>query len=266
MPTVVFEQNEGLLKVALNRPAGRNAVNTTLLKALREGLKRYFGNDNIKALMLYGQGGTFSAGADIGELSLLDEDGIRTFHHLRESTFRLLEQFPVPTMAVISGHALGTGLELSLCCDFRLTHSDARLGIPAARLGIVESYRYMTRLVQTVGPSRSRWMVYTGKTVAGHEAQKIGLVEEVSPDNDVMVHAEHLWRGMAVNSRYALIRSKIVINDCLRDPFLMMVDDTAMPLVASLATDECRSALASFKNRSKRSSAPDPSRSERDTQ
>lgn len=246
MLPVIFEQNQGLLKVELNRPAVRNAVNTTLLEALREGLHRYGGNDDIKALMLYGRGGTFSAGADIGELSLLDEDGIRTFHQLRESTFRLLEQFPVPTMAVISGHALGSGLELSLCCDFRIADSNARLGIPASRLGIVESYRYMTRLVQTVGPSRSRWMVYTSKTVTGREALTIGLVEEVSPDNDVMVDAEHLWQGMATNSRYALIRSKRVINHCFRDPFLMMVDDTAMPLVASLATDECQGALASF--------------------
>ena len=265
MPTVVFEQNQGLLKVALNRPAVRNAVNTTLLEGLREGLNRYVGNDNIKALMLYGQGGNFSAGADIKELSLLDEDGIRTFHHLRESTFRLLEQFPVPTMAVIRGHALGTGLELSLCCDFRLADSDARLGIPSARLGIVESYLYMTRLVQTVGPSRSRWMVYTGKTVSGHEALRIGLVEEVSPDNDAMVHAEHLWRGMAANSSYALIRSKSVINHCFRDPFLKTVGDTAIPLVVSLATDECQKALASFKNQSTRFSDPNSSRSERDT-
>jgi enoyl-CoA hydratase/carnithine racemase len=109
-------------------------------------------------------------------------------------------------------------------------------------------------------------MVYTGKTVTGHEALAIGLVEEVSPDNNVMVHAEHLWRGMAPNSRYALIRSKSVINHCFRDPFLMLVDDTAMPLVASLATDECRGALASFKNQSTRSSTPNPSRSESDTQ
>ena len=265
MPTVVFEQNQGLLKVALNRPAVRNAVNTTLLEALREGLNRYGSNDSIKALMLYGQGGTFSAGADIGELSLLDENGIRTFHHLRESTFRLLEQFPVPTMAVISGHALGTGLELSLCCDFRLADSNARLGIPAARLGIVESYPYLTRLVQSIGLSRSRWMVYTGKTVAGHEALTIGLVEEVSPDNDVMGHAEHLWRGMAAHSRYALIRSKSVINHCFQDPFLKLVGDTAIPLVASLATDECRDALASFKNQSTRFPDPNPFRSERDT-
>jgi enoyl-CoA hydratase/carnithine racemase len=117
----------------------------------------------IKLLILYGRAGTFSVGADIGELSLLDEDGIRNFHHLRESTFHLLEQFPAPTMAVISGYALGTGLELSLCCDFRLAAPDVCLGIPSAGLGIVESYCYLTRLVQAVGPSRSRWMVYAGK-------------------------------------------------------------------------------------------------------
>lgn len=266
MPAVLFEKDQGLVKVALNRPSVRNAVNTPLLKTLRENLNRYGGDDSVKALMLYGRGGTFSAGADIGELSGLDEDGIREFHRLRESTFDLLERFPAPTMAVISGYALGTGLELALCCDFRISDSDARLGVPSARLGIVESYGYLTRLVQTIGPSRSRWMVYTGEAVSGSEAQAMGLVEVVARDNDLMDHADRLWRRMAASSSYALTRTKSVISNCFRDPFLVSVEDAAMPLVASLATDACRDALASFTKQSKRPADPNPSPIKNDTQ
>ncbi len=265
MRTVVFEQDQGLLKVALNRPTVLNAVDTTLLEALKEGLNRFSGDERVNALMLYGQGDVFSAGADIRELSRLDEDGIRAFHHLRESTFHLLEQFPAPTMAVISGFALGTGLELSLCCDFRIADPAARMGIPSARLGIVESYRYLTRLVQTVGLSRAKWMVYTGQTLAGQEALAVGLVEVVSPDNRVMAHAEDLWRRMAAHSHDALVRSKSVLNQCFRDPFLEAVEDAALPMVASLTTNACKDALASFLKKSKRSSDSTPSSSESDT-
>lgn len=265
MPRVVFEQNEGLLRVVLNRPDVRNAVSTSLLKSLKEGLTRYGGDESIKVLMLYGKAETFSAGADIGELSHLDESGIRKFHHLRESTFRLLERFPAPTMAVISGYALGTGLELSLCCDFRIADPGARLGIPSSGLGLVESYCYLTRLVQTVGLSRSRWMVYTGKALKAHEALAMGLVEEVAPDNGLMEHAERLWRSMAAKSSYALSRSKSVLNHCFRDPFLVTVEDAAMPLVSSLATDDCRGALAAFNKRSTRPPDPNPSQPKNDT-
>jgi enoyl-CoA hydratase/carnithine racemase len=95
--------------------------------------------------------------------------------------------------------------------------------------------------------------------IVGQEALRIGLVEEVSPDNDVMGHAEQLWRCMAANSTYALIRSKCNINHCFRDPSLMTIEDTPMPLIVSLNRDECRDALMSFQTKSVRS-VPNASR------
>ncbi len=247
MTSVLFELDQGLLKVVLNRPSVLNAVNSDLLKALKDGLNRYSADTGVKALMLYGEGENFCSGADIGELSSLDENGIRKFHSLRESTFELLERFPVPTMAIIKKYALGTGLELALCCDFRIAAPSARLGIPSGRLGSVESYLYLIRLVRAVGPSQTRKMIFTAETVSAEKAFAIGLIEEVTPNEDVFGRAAAIWQKISSNSKYALRQSKKMVKHCQQDPYLVAVEDKALPMVQSLATDECREALVSFK-------------------
>jgi enoyl-CoA hydratase len=246
MPLVLFEKDKEILRVSLNRTPALNAINSTVLQELENGLKDHLTDPDIRGLLLFGQGGCFASGADIRELSSLSEEGIRSFHRLRERTFALLENFPCPTIAVIQRYALGTGLELALCCDFRLAAADARLGIPSARLGLVESYEYFTRAVRAAGPAWTRRMVFTGDPVDADTALRIGLVEEVSPPEYIFERTDQLLAKILKNSFSAIRQTKRVIADCARDPNLLLISDPALPLVDSTRTPDFKAATQAF--------------------
>ena len=246
MTAVLFDKDNYTLRVSLNRSSALNAINSEVLKALEDGLQQYREDETIKAIVLFGQGGCFASGADIKELSGLDEAGIREFHGLRERTFSLLENFPSPTIAVIERYALGTGLELALCCDFRIAGNDAQLGVPSARLGLVESYEYITRLVNAVGPFWAKKLIYTGERVDAQTAFTIGLVEDLVPSDKIFDRLDTILNGIVHNSLYAIIESKKVIDICKRDPLLSQVDDTALPMVESMKSKDFKEGVRAF--------------------
>jgi enoyl-CoA hydratase len=246
MALVLFQKEKEILKVSLNRTSALNAINSAVLQDLEQGLKEYESNPNIKSILLFGEGGCFASGADIRELSSLGGEGIRRFHHLRERTFALLENFPCPTIAVIQRYALGTGLELALCCDFRIAAADAKLGIPSARLGLVESYEYFTRVVRTVGSSWAKKMVYTGEQVDAETAFKIGLIEEVVPPDQIFERSENLLSKILDNSFSSIRQTKKVIAECMRDPNLANIPDPASSLVESTRTEDFKERTRAF--------------------
>lgn len=246
MASVVFEKKEAVLKVALNRTAVLNAIDSRLLTELETGLTAYAADPGIKSLMLFGQGGCFGAGADLGEIARLDEPGIRRFHDLRERAFALLESFPSPTMAVIERYALGTGLELALCCDFRIAALDARFGVPSAKLGIVESYAYVSRLVRAVGPYQAKKLLLTGERVDARTAFAMGLIEEVTPAAALFARAEALTSALGGNSVYSMRESKKVVEVCRTDPNLQSIADLALPMVQALQAPDFKEGVAAF--------------------
>jgi len=246
MALVLFERNVDTLKVSLNRKSALNAINSALLQELEQGLREYEKDQSIKSVIVFGQGGCFAAGADIKELASLDEEGIRGFHRLRERTFLLLEKFPSPTLAVIEKYALGTGLELALCCDFRIASMDARLGVPSAKLGLVESYEYFARLLRTVGPSRAKKMVFTGEQIDAKTAREIGLVEETSPPDKLFESVDSLLLRIGNNSPSSIRQTKKLLAACLQDPNLLQVKDKALPLVESMKKEDFKEATRAF--------------------
>lgn len=246
MELVLFKKDEGILRVSLNRTSVLNAINSDVIKELESGIKEYNGDKSIKALMLYGEGGCFAAGADIKELADLDEEGIRQFHGMRERTFSLLEKFPSPTIAAIERFALGTGLELALCCDFRIACEDALLGVPSAKLGIVESYEYINRVVRVVGPSQAKKLILSGEKIDARTAFAIGLVEEVTTHDKLFNRTESLLSDISNNSPYSMRQSKKVIERCVRDPNLFYTHDTALPMAESLKGEDFKEGTKAF--------------------
>jgi enoyl-CoA hydratase/carnithine racemase len=246
MSLVVVEKDREILRISLNRASALNAINSAVLQELEQGLKRHEFDPTVNSLILFGQGGCFASGADIRELSSLDEGGIRKFHELRERTFDLLEKYPCPTLAVIERVALGTGLELALCCDFRIAANDAKLGVPSARLGLVESYEYFTRLVRAVGPSWAKKMVFTGDQIDAETAFQIGLVEELSPPERIFEQAEGMLSRILKNSASSIKQTKRIIADCAQDPNLFLVNDPTFPMVDSTKSEDFKEATRAF--------------------
>lgn len=246
MGLVLWEKKGDTLRVFLNRASSLNAINSSVLQELEQALKEHEFDPALKGLVLSGQGGCFSSGADIRELTGLDEGGVRKFHELRERTLILLEKYPCPTLAVIEKYALGTGLELALSCDFRVASTDSRLGVPSARLGLVESYEYFTRLVRAVGPSWAKKMVFTGDPVDAQTAFKIGLVEDLSPPDQISGKTESLLSRISEFSLPAIRQTKRVIADCTADPHLFSIGDPALPMVTSTQSEEFKKTTRDF--------------------
>ena len=252
MALVLLTKRDDTLWVSLQRPAALNAINSPLLLELKQGLKEYEKDETVRSLVLSGQGGCFASGADIGELASLDEEGIRRFHRLRETTFTLLENFHSPTIAVIEKYALGTGLELALCCDFRIASMDAKLGVPSAKRGLVESYEYFSRLLRAVGPSWAKKMVFTGTPVDAETAWKIGLVEEISPADKIFKRLDSFLMQMSKNSISSIRKTKKVMADCLKDPHLAQIENPASPMVSSTQSQDFREATKAFLEKRKK--------------
>jgi len=182
----------------------------------------------------------------------LDEEGIRKFHRLRERAFLLLETFPAPTLALIVKYALGTGLELALCCDFRIAASDARLGVPSAKLGLVESYEYFARLVRAVGLSWAKKLVFAGEPIDGETAWKIGLIEEICPPDKIFERADSFLSKIRKNSLSSIRETKKVITECLKDPNLSSIKDPALPLIKSMRSADFKERTRAFLEKRKR--------------
>lgn len=243
---VLFEEKGAVLHVILNRADVLNALDSRILEELENGLKAAAANPNLRMMVLSGQGRCFCAGADIEELAGLDEAGMRKFYHLRERTFALLEKFSFPSLAIVHGYALGTGLELALCCDFTLAAANAKLGVPSAKLGIVEGYDYISRLVRAVGPFQAKRLLLTGERIDAAEAFQIGLIGEVVPAEKLLDRAETIAASIASNSVHSMVESKKAVSVLLDDPNLVRVPDRAALMVKSVTTEDFRERLAAF--------------------
>lgn len=249
---VLFKKKDETLWVSLNRPAALNAINGSLLNELERGLREYQKDQTVRSLILFGEGGCFASGADIGELNSLDEAGVRNFHALRERTFALLEGFHSPTIAAIEKYALGTGLELALCCDLRIASMDAKFGVPSAKLGLVESYEYFARLIRAVGPSWAKKMVFTAEQVDAETALRIGLVEELSPADQIFKVIESIILRSQKNSLASIRETKKVIAEFMQDPNLARIKDPALPMVLSTRSQDFKAATQAFLEKRKK--------------
>lgn len=246
MPLALHHLKDGVLTLSLNRPEKKNAVNVPLLEELNTALDRYEADPAARVLVVRGCGGCFCAGADIRALNSFGPEQMRAFHDLREQVLSRIEDFPGPTMAVVEGFALGTGLELALSTDFRLAAADALFGIPSSRLGVTESYPYTARLVRCAGLARTQFLILTGERIGAAEAREIGLVERVFPPEDLAGQANELAGTLAANAQHAMVRAKQIARHCWQDPLLEQIDDPAQPFVESAGGGELKEGTGAF--------------------
>jgi len=164
---------DGVVTLTLNRPEARNALSIELCDALVDGLERIENFSDARVVVVSGAGKAFCAGADLATVSGPGAvDFLPAFERMLES----LARHRLPTIASIHGAALGGGLQLATACDFRITATDAKLGIPSSTLGILVNFENIQRLVLLVGLVRAKEVLITGRSYSGAEAERVGLV------------------------------------------------------------------------------------------
>lgn len=215
MEFIVYEQKEAVGIITINREKALNALNSTVLEELDKTLDAVK-LDEVRCLILTGAGQkSFVAGADIGEMSSLTKAEGEAFGKKGNDVFRKLETFPIPVIAAINGFALGGGCEIAMSCDIRICSDNAVFGQPEVGLGITPGFGGTQRLARLVGAGMAKQMIYTGRNIKADEALRIGLVNAIHTQEELMPAAEKMAAGIAKNAPIAVRNCKKAINDGL---------------------------------------------------
>lgn len=215
MEFILYEQNGAVGKITINREKALNALNSTVLEELDKTLNAV-NLDEVRCLILTGAGAkSFVAGADIGEMSALTKAEGEAFGKKGNDVFRKLEVFPIPVIAAINGFALGGGCEIAMSCDIRICSDNAIFGQPEVGLGITPGFGGTQRLARLVGAGMAKQMIYSARNIKADEAFRIGLVNAVYTQEELLPAAEKMAAGIAKNAPIAVRNCKKAINEGL---------------------------------------------------
>jgi enoyl-CoA hydratase len=210
---IKYEEEDKIAILTINRPKALNALNSGVLDELDKTLSSIDTN-KIRALIITGAGEkSFVAGADIGEMSKLTKKEGEAFGKKGNDVFRKIETFPIPVIAAINGFALGGGCEISMSCDIRICSENAIFGQPEVGLGITPGFGGTQRLARLVGEGMAKQMIYTAKNIKADEALRIGLVNAVYKQNELMDAAKKMAKNIALNAPIAVRNCKKAINE-----------------------------------------------------
>jgi enoyl-CoA hydratase/carnithine racemase len=194
---------DGIASVTLNRPEKRNAMNRALLQALGSRFDELDSSREVRVIVVRGAGPAFCSGMDLREMEEQrgaagdPESGVI-------QTLQRVERSRHPTIAMIHGDAIAGGCELALHCDLRVAAEEARLGMPLARIGLVVPFLLGQKLVEIIGPSHTRELLFTGRPIDATRARDIGMVHRVVPAAQVEEATYELARTVAANAPLSL--------------------------------------------------------------
>ena len=216
MEFVLYEQKGNVGIITISREKALNALNSTVLEEL-DATFDAINLDEVRCVILTGAGQkSFVAGADIGEMSSLTKAEGEAFGKKGNDVFRKLETFPIPVIAAVNGFALGGGCEISMSCDIRICSDNAVFGQPEVGLGITPGFGGTQRLARLVSPGMAKQLIYTARNIKADEAYRIGLVNAVYPQEELLPAAEKMAAGIAKQAPIAVRNCKKAINDGLQ--------------------------------------------------
>ncbi len=216
MDFITYEQEGFVGIVTINRPQALNALNSQVLEELEQTFDA-IDQETTRVVILTGAGEkSFVAGADIGEMSTLTKAEGEAFGKKGNDVFRKIETFPLPVIAAVNGFALGGGCEISMSCDIRICSDNAIFGQPEVGLGITPGFGGTQRLARLVSPGMAKQLIYTARNIKADEALRIGLVNAVYPQAELLDAAKKMAAGIAANAPIAVRNCKKAINDGLQ--------------------------------------------------
>lgn len=239
------EVEAGIATIRLQRPP-MNALNVEIQEALRAASEEVTERRDVGAVVLYGGEKVFAAGADIKEMEQMSYADM-VFHSRRlQSAFTAVARIPKPTVAAITGYALGGGCELAMTCDFRVAAKNAKLGQPEILLGLIPGAGGTQRLSRLVGPAKAKDLVYSGRFVSADEALAIGLVDEVVEAEDVYAAARARVQQYVGGPALALRAAKEAIDRGLEVELDTGLEIESMQFASLFATNDRAIGIRSF--------------------
>lgn len=214
-------KNGAIATLTLNQPEKRNAISFEMWKTLPRILADLEGDAAIRVVIVRGEGGqAFSAGNDISEFEEKRSGtaAIAEYNAVSRHALESLGAFPKPTIAMIEGYCIGGGIEIALLCDLQIAAEGSQFAVPAAKLGLGYRYHDIRLLVDAVGASATKEMLFTGRLFSAEEALAMGLVRRVVPAQSLTTTVEDLARSIAENAPLTVKAAKLMAAQAIRDP------------------------------------------------
>ena len=242
---VTVQTDQAVATIRLERPP-MNALNAQVQDEIAAAAAQVTADQEVRAVILYGGGKVFAAGADIKEMADASYGRMAADTRRLQDAFTAVAKIPKPVVAAITGYALGGGLELALCADFRVAGESARVGQPEILLGVIPGAGGTQRLPRLVGPARAKDIVFTGRFVGAAEALAIGLVDRVVPDADVYQAARDLVARYASGPAIALRAAKQAIDEGLEVDLDTGLEIERLNFAGLFATEDQQAGMRSF--------------------
>src|SRR6202046_1979411 len=205
LANVLYEKNDTIAYVTVNRPKVLNALNTPTWKDLRTAFEDARDDATIRGVILTGAGNkAFIAGADIGELAHVSAFEAEQSSRFGQGVLDLIEDLGKPVIAAINGFALGGGCETAMACTIRITVETAKFGQPEVALGLIPGGGGTQRLPRLVGKGRALQLILSGEMIGAAEAHRIGLVNEIVPTAELIARAAEILTKIASNAPIAI--------------------------------------------------------------
>ena len=242
---VRVEVADQIATIRLDRPK-MNALNAQVQAEIEAAARQVSADDAVRAVILYGGERVFAAGADIKEMAPLGYAEMAERTGALQAAFTVVAEIPKPVVAAVTGYALGGGLELALCADFRVLGESAKVGQPEIMLGVIPGGGGTQRLPRLIGPARAKDLIFTGRHVSADEALAIGLADRVVPDADVYQAARDLVARYATAPALALRAAKQAVDKGLEVDLATGLEMERLQFAALFATADQKAGMRSF--------------------
>ncbi|XP_021288459.1 probable enoyl-CoA hydratase 2, mitochondrial isoform X2 [Herrania umbratica] len=246
------DSDSGIVEVNLDRPGARNAIGNDMLRGLRQAFEAIDGDSSAHVVLISSSVPTvFCAGADLKERKKMTASEVHSYVNYLRSTFSLIEELQIPTIAVIEGAALGGGLEMALSCDLRICGENAILGLPETGLAIIPGAGGTQRLPRLVGKSIAKELIFTARRIGGRDAMSMGLVNCCVPAGEAHPKALEIARDINQKGPIAIRMAKRAINEGLERDMTSALDLEEECYERLLNTKDRLEGLAAFAEKRK---------------
>ena len=242
---VRVEVADQIATIRLDRPK-MNALNAQVQTEIAAAAAQVAKDDAVRAVILYGGERVFAAGADIKEMAPLGTAEMAERAAVLQAAFNDVADIPKPVVAAVTGYALGGGLELALCADFRVLGESAKVGQPEILLGVIPGAGGTQRLPRLIGPAKAKDLIFSGRHVGAEEALAIGLADKVVPDAEVYQAAKDLVAQYAGGPALALRAAKQAVNHGLDVDLATGLQIERLHFASLFATQDQKSGMRSF--------------------
>ena len=208
----MYSDNIGV--ITINREKSLNVLNLQTIQELWEFIYSDLPDKEINVLVITGAGNkAFVAGADIKEMSTMNESEFKQYCDTAHNVFNTLQSLDIPVIAAVNGYALGGGCELICACDIRIASDNAKVGFPEVKLGIFPCWGGSQRAARLIGMGKAKELIFSGEVISAHEGYNMGLIQKVVNQDELMNAVLELSKSISTNSSLAIKYAKRSINE-----------------------------------------------------